>query len=449
MFCPGCPGDELTPLPRHGRVCSHGAAGDGSGRGGLRAAGGQGTGHPMARGEGSAAQGHSSSPISSPGLVSVRMRAATEELPARPRPEAALGGRRDAPVAGAEGTPRVTALPSPPRPAPHPSGLTRAPQGYFQLHPCHRRLLLIPSRFFPPKAASVFQGCSCSRWFGMLQALPLRLLPFPSGLALGSGKTRGWVGGVWWRTGCRGGVCWLSPLSPCAVSSGRVRACSRPAPAVITPPCSAQLLPSRGPRAAAARDAGAVLASADIPCFSSQPLTPRQGAALCPLPHGNAHFWGEGLALAGGEGISIFRLSQLFPFPSSFAHPEGLSLGCSLPSQGDFNQGHGSPLGLLPPAWGPSPSCSPLPGCLQLPTQAPLLWKRCFGAAGCMNANTARATAGKLEASQECFQVHVFLPCRGSAQSSHQECLHEHWDAADQIPGFSFLLFSPNIKLSC
>ncbi|RLW00443.1 hypothetical protein DV515_00008923 [Chloebia gouldiae] len=40
------------------------------------------------------------------GPVSVRMRAATEELPARPRPDAALGGRREAPVAGAEGTPR-------------------------------------------------------------------------------------------------------------------------------------------------------------------------------------------------------------------------------------------------------------------------------------------------------------------------------------------------------
>lgn len=104
---------------------------------------------------------------------------------------------------------------------------------------------------------------------------------------------------------------------------------------------------------------------------------------------------------------------------------------------------------LLLPIRGLSPSCSPLPGCLQLPTQAPLLWKRCFGAAGCTNANTARATAGKLEASQECFQVQVFLRCPGSAQSSDQQCLHEHRHAADRIPGFSSLLFSANVKLSC
>lgn len=50
------------------------------------------------------------------------------------------------------------------------------------------------------------------------------------------------------------------------------------------------------------------------------------------------------MAPAGGGGISIFRISQLFPFPSSFAHPEGLSLGCSLPSWAFFHPDHGPSL---------------------------------------------------------------------------------------------------------
>lgn len=123
-----------------------------------------------------------------------------------------------------ERTPRVT---SPPRPAPHPSGVTRAPLGYFQLHPCHR-FLRVPARSSPAAAAWVLQGCSCSRWFGMLQALPLRLLSSPSGLALGLGRAWGRAGGVWWLSG----GCWLSPVSPCAVWSGAEGACSRRAPAV-------------------------------------------------------------------------------------------------------------------------------------------------------------------------------------------------------------------------
>lgn len=94
-----------------------------------------------------------------------------------------------------------------------------------------------------------------------------------------------------------------------------------------------------------------MLASADIPGLSSQPLTPlpaaptARGCFVSP-PHGNAPFWVEGLAPAGGGGISIFRISQLFPFPRSFDHPERLSLGCSLPSLGGgyFNQDHCSPL---------------------------------------------------------------------------------------------------------
>lgn len=101
MFCRGsrgCRGDELTPLPRPGR--------DGSGRGGLWTGGGQGTGRQRpshGTGRRKCRPGPLLLTISSPGPVSIRVRAATQELPARPRPEAALGGRREAPVTGPRG----------------------------------------------------------------------------------------------------------------------------------------------------------------------------------------------------------------------------------------------------------------------------------------------------------------------------------------------------------
>lgn len=288
-------------------------------------------------------------------------------------------------------------------------------------------------------------------WDASGSSPPLAVLPF--GLGFGAWQSLG--------PGRRGLVAVGGVLAVTRVTLYRVfggGGCLQPPGSGRRSNHAARLVPERGPRAAAVRDAGAVLAPAGIPGFSSQPLSPlsaapaARGGFVPPSPW-ECSLLGGGFGFQlGVGGISIFRISQLFPFPSSFAHPERLRLGCSLLSRGTltrFSAGLSCHQGLLPPARGLSPSRSPLPGRLRLPTQAPLLWKRCFGAAGSTNANTARATAGELEASQECFQVQVFLRCPGLAQNRDQQCLHEHWDAADRILGFSFLLFSPNIKLSC
>lgn len=195
MFCPG---DELTPLPRPGRVCSHGAAvtaaaGEGSGREGDTEPAG--SGHPMARGEGSAAQGHSSSPFPLRGLVSVRMRAATEELPARPRPEAALGGRREAAGAGGEGTPRVTALPSAP---PSCSPSLRGHQGTPGLLPASSLPppLARPHSLLSAKSRLGFAGMLLlpMLWDALGSSPPLAVLPFALGLRVWQNLGLGWWG---------------------------------------------------------------------------------------------------------------------------------------------------------------------------------------------------------------------------------------------------------------
>lgn len=147
-------------------------------------------------------------------------------------------------------------------------------------------------------------------------------------------------------------------------------------------------------------------------------------------------FWTEGLAPAGGGEIPIFRISQQFPFPGSFAHPERLSSGCSLPRWGDFNQAHGSRWPLLPPGAfaacpGAVPILLPSPRLLPAAHTGSSVVETLFWICRVHECKHCKSYSRKVEAPQECFQVQVFLRCPGSAQSSHQQCFHEHWDAAD------------------
>lgn len=348
-------------------------------------------------------------------------------------------------MTGAEGTPRVTALASAP---PSRSPSLRGHQGTAGLFPA-------PS--LPPPSArprSLLSARSRLGFSGMLllpmvwdvsgSSPPLAVLPFGLGFGAWQNLGLGWWGLMAIRLS--GGQLAVTPVTLRRVLGEG----GRRAPAANRAPCSASSRRTPGSCSSGCRGRAGL---SDIPGFSSQPLTPlsaalkKRGCFVPPSPW-KCSLLDGGFGSSWGWGIPIFRISQLFPFfPAAFlirlgaAYPAGATLTPTAVLRWPL-----PPPGAFAACPGLSPSCFPLPGCLQLPTQAPLLWKRCFGAAGCTNANTARATAGKLEASQECFQVQVFLRCPGSAQNRDQQCLHEHWDAAHRIPAFSFLLFSPNIK---
>lgn len=198
-------------------------------------------------------------------------------------------------------------------------------------------------------------------WDASGSSPPLAALPFGLGFgawqSLGPGR-RGLV--------AVGGVLAVTRVTLCRVVGGGGR---------LQPPGSgrrsnhaARLVPERGPRAAAVRDAGAVLAPAGIPGFSSQPLSPlsaapaARGGFVPPSPWGCSLLGGGfGFQLAAG-GISIFGISQLFPFPSSFAHPERLRLGCSLLSRGTLTRATVLRWPLLPPgAFAACPGAVPIP----------------------------------------------------------------------------------------
>lgn len=211
-----------------------------------------------------------------------------------------------------EGTPRVTS------PPPSCSPSLRGHQGTPRL---------LPAPSLPPLPASPRSLLSTSSRLGFAGMLllpmvwdasgsspPLAVLPFGLGFgawqSLGPGR-RGLV--------AVGGVLAVTCVTLCRVVGGGGR---------LQPPGSgrrsnhaARLVPERGPRAAAVRDTGAVLAPAGIPGFFSQPLSPLSAApaargALFHLPHANAPFWVEGLASSwrrGGYRSLGFPSCSLFP----------------------------------------------------------------------------------------------------------------------------------------
>lgn len=257
MFCPG---DELTPLPRPGRVCSHGAAVTG------RAQGRRGTRNRPA----AAIPWHGEKEVppratpphhflSGAGFWTDERGDRGAAGPSEAggcarRAEGSAGGRRRGDTAG-----NCAAIGSPVL-LPIPQGSPRHPEATSSFIPATASCSspLAPFRQKPPLFSRDAPGSSP----------PLAVLPFGLGLRAWQNLGLGWWGLVANRLswGMGGRRWWLSPLSPCVVCSGRVSACSGREPKRL-----ARLLPSRGPRAAAARDARALLASADIPGFTSQP----------------------------------------------------------------------------------------------------------------------------------------------------------------------------------
>lgn len=229
----------VPPRPPGIRVSSHDAAVTAAAEEGFEQEGGEQTGRrrlSCGGGEGSAAAGHSSSPFPLHGWVFIRMRErGAEEQPARPRPEAGLGGRRGAPAAGPEEvavgncarsgspiplpTPWGVPLwpfraPSPPPPSAHPRGplSTKTHPGFAGTLP-----------FLPVLGAP---GSSP----------PLAALPVGLGL-WGSAKNLGWERGRWGLvarrlSGRRRWVLRHPGCHPHTTFSGRVDACTPRARAV-------------------------------------------------------------------------------------------------------------------------------------------------------------------------------------------------------------------------
>jgi len=133
--------------------------------------------------------------------------------------------------------------------------------------------------------------------------------------------------------------------------------------------------------------------SAPTPC---DPCPPLQGAVFLRFSPQKRSVWDRGVGFQPAG--SAFGIFQLGPFPSSFANPKSPKPGCSsLPCDAALmiqrlSWSRVSPSGrrlqrnrqFLPanavcPESVPVPLPPPRPGHLQLPTQACLLWKPCFG----------------------------------------------------------------------
>lgn len=139
-------------------------------------------------------------------------------------------------------------------------------------------------------------------------------------------------------------------LAVTPVTLRRVRGPWAPAPpgSGPQPDRAARLVPGPGPRAAAVRDAGAVLAPAAFPDPFSQPLSPlsaapaARGCFVPPSPWECSLFDGGFGFQLGVEGdIDLWDFPAV-PFSQQVCSSREAEVGVQPPQPGYFNQGHGS-----------------------------------------------------------------------------------------------------------
>lgn len=196
-------------------------------------------------------------------------------------------------------------------------------------------------------------------WDASGSSPPLAVLPF--GLGFGAWQSLG--------PGRRGLVAVGGVLAVTRVTLYRVfggGGCLQPPGSGRRSNHAARLVPERGPRAAAVRDAGAVLAPAGIPGFSSQPLSPlsaapaARGGFVPPSPWECSLLGGGfGFQLAAGGDIDLWDFPAV-PFSQQLCSSREAEVGVQPPQPGYFNQVLCWPL-LPPGAFAACPGAVPIP----------------------------------------------------------------------------------------